>query len=407
MASACNIVDRTVPGSTGDVAYTDRGFPPVALLDVHANGNSFNAFSSAEVQLAFGVDDPASASDGPARSVCYSNADGDAQPEGHSGIFDTLVHGGSSTATGRAAIKSVGDRGETLHWSEVSVSGRHYPSLAVGGDGLQAAVGDFILPTAGSVTVSGLAFAPTFVMLIWELRSSLGGTASGGRIGYGFSDGTHHRSVSCRSPLGLSSDERVMFRDDAVSSQITAAGGVEWRSPISFTSDGFTLTPDVYPAATKIHGYLALAGAGTVVVGTESEKTSTGVKSTATGNVPTLVLLIGCGATVANANTDGTNLLVGMITENQNASAWCGAEDGAGTANTSSYETMSKAYAQGDYSGTTIGNAADGSLSGTGFDMNWTAADGAARLFAYAALEIPVFTALGGAGNRWWWWRGY
>ncbi len=396
MPAAATIVKRLKPVGTGSQSYSDRGFDPACVLTFDA-GSLVDSYEDCTVHLAATLPTVGG-------GINYSNGNGRAQPTGVSAIEpDSHLYGGSTT-TRRAKQTGVSGLGEVLNWTIVT-AGTELASLALGGPGLVAAVGNFLLPTSGTVTVTGLAFQPTVLLLMHELRNTFGGTSSSGMVGLGWSDGTNHRAIANRSPLALSAIEKMIFRNDAITTTTNA-----WRSPLdSFTADGFALTPAVYPATTILHTYLALAGVGTPKVGTFTQPTSTGVQSVSTGNSPTCVILFGGSATTANTESSNVDYMLGAITQNEQAGAWAGAQDGAGTSITAARWTMGAALLKSAYNRSSITNQASGALTGSGFDLNWTAVDGTARLFAYVALEVPDYALVSvpGGGNRWWWRRGY
>lgn len=406
MPAAVTLVDRDPPGTGDTITYADRGFQPASLWTFAQQGSAMDTFADgAIIGVGWAAQDLHEGYCG------YRNDDNIGIPGGKDEIRNDICWGASAAAVVDAAsIVSYQAGGEQADWGGANTPGHDLFSTAFGGEGFESAAGTFSLPTAGSVTVSGLPFAPTFVAVMHNLRATInGGDASSGHWCLGFSDGTNHRAVCVSAPLALNADVKSWLRDDSITFWRNAVAP-DWRSGITFTSDGFTLTPTVYPASSIIHTYFACAGVGTVVVGHDTQRTSTGVKSTATGNDPTLLLVLGGQTTAVNTQTAGGNVVAGVLCENgAQAAAWCGAQDGVGTSNTKRRQNMTSCVLHCDAAGAgTLLAEATGTLVAGGFDLDWTTADATARQFAYAALEVPIALLAGGGGShKWWFWRGY
>lgn len=200
--------------------------------------------------------------------------------------------------------------------------------------------------TSGStsvITVSGLSFQPKFMLTQWNSRNTTGITSAELQRGLGFSDGTNQYATAygVQDNRATTSRSQAAQRNDSVIFDMSVAGGtLTGRLSAAFTSDGYTLTPNVATGASFLVEVTVFGGTSiAAVVGSRSSPTSAGnFATTVTGITPNIVL-IGHGGSRATAGfnaMEGSQASFGFGVGTSSSARWSAAVAEAGGVGTTS-----------------------------------------------------------------------
>jgi hypothetical protein len=293
------------------------------------------------------------------------------------------------------SLSSFDDCGFTLNVPNANDHpGVHFNWVAIAGDDLEVAIGDFTLldNDTSDIPVTGVGFQPDFLL-------SLLGPADFMNAAYGIGMASAP-SEQAAAMFHLSHSQiTTRFESGALSTYFQYSGDLFKCSLKSFDTDGFTVsvsetwTNAVVP--THPVYWLALKSPSTsFMAGIETQKTSTGTKATTgLGFRPGAALFAGTTSnTAANQTIDQSPYKVGI--------QFGAAADGQSSV---AYAGMNMNPYQQDYRGVTgkvlsmsaplsVTNAEAGlsSFDADGFTLDWTTADATARYFLYGAWEANV-----------------
>lgn len=258
---------------------------------------------------------------------------------------------------------------------------------AFGGDNLEAYVGGFDTNVSGlaDVVVSGLGFQPDFLL-------TMNGETSGG-----FDATAGIGMASSPAAQGCETTYRYLF--NAIASFFWDTHLVEvWKGNTgnearltlaSFDVDGFTLTTDIAAGGSVPIHFLALRDpTATFKVGTDSQKTSTGTKSTSgVGFQPGAGLFVGGKRTAVFADDvspTGLSLNAADGARSNTETIW------STTGPDATYANHPALLAAIDPASTLLAEAQLDSFDPDGFTLDWTTADAVARKFVYAMFETET-----------------
>jgi hypothetical protein len=335
-------------------------------------------------------------------SIGFSEADALTNPNAGcntnvSGV--SLCISNDGFVTGAFTVVSMDPDGFTLNWNDAAGAAYVMHMLCLGGSDLTGyTIFTFNTPTStGDFTAaSGLGYTPEALLL-----AGFRGTSNGlGGIGLGFCDGTNQFALSAGMDDVANLAATDVYRHQRSDCVLTGPdGGIpsteDYRcSFVSFGSGTVTLNAsNAASAGVPIIG-VALAG-GQYKVGTDTQKTSTGVQAKDVGFPLSGVLFAGCNA-AANSSVDtaAMKLSVGGSDGVNEGFAWMEAVDNVNPSQVSSRHVTDKAFGHST-ADTTTNAEADCAFSGNTYELNWTTADATDDEFGYFGFgSDPAATAL-------------
>lgn len=254
--------------------------------------------------------------------------------------------------------------------------------------GVQANVAYMDLPTSGTVSKTGLPFAPSF---LYCLGAGTGNTLNTNNadfsmeVGYAAKGGA--QGCVANYSADAAGDVRNLARNDAAMVRIATSATQYWT--VAFNSDGYIWTPNGSPSAVKTVGVLALRpdNAHGELITTPA---GTGdVNYTNAGFMPSaLVASPGCATALSTAQTASGGPALGLFA---NAVAGCMAccdWNGAGTSDAWSYHSATQyAWNADEVSSTkTNAKATAAAVLPTGETLNWNTAGVSGNYMAQAML---------------------
>lgn len=298
----------------------------------------------------------------------------------------------TNTAFSLADLVSLDSDGFTLNWAS-DLALVDYSFIAIGGNDLTGISLDNIQsPTStGNQATTGLGFQPDVIMAFGNGKATIdnGSAESTMSIGFGTSS-TERAAYGGESVRALTPSDTRSVLDTSHVYYTVKSGDLPHVTAdiVSLDSDGFTLNWDnVHTAATELF-VLSLKG-GQFKVGTETQKTSTGIKATTgVGFQPKGLLLISGGKTAASGITADHKLTIGAASS-ATQRAYIAATDNDGLTTTEADSFLSSTKAIGFLTAGTPATDAEAdldSLDSDGFTLDWTTADATAREFAYLAF---------------------
>lgn len=158
-------------------------------------------------------------------------------------------------------------------------------------------------------------------------------------------------------------------------------------------TNGFQLDFTTVAASAQTHLYLALAG-GEYAVGVETQRTSTGTKTTSgLGITPDGLFMASCNAAASSSiNTGLCKLSVGASANGTEGHTWIECADATADSDTNSRTEATKGIGMATRASTTNAEA-DASFASGQFTLDWTTADATAREFGYATFGTPAAPA--------------
>jgi len=391
MALSAKTNQLTGPASTGNSATTDPGFTPKALICFQGIQTAAGASASAEWGLGFS-DDTTDTSAG------YNSLDAAASSDvvrmlSTSSIIRMLTAGATTTNV-VASVSTFDANGFTLNFATLVTTSPIFNYLALGGaDISNVKVGTFASNTStGDQAVTGIGFQPDIVLFFTQLQTAGGQSNNNSCYSFGVA-----KSSSARWTMGVgmqnaqtTMNNRRLFYDNAclVQSLATSDGTESVADFVSMDSDGFTINWSDAPSSGWLVGYLAIKG-GQWKVGTETQKTSTGTKATTgVGFAPKGVMFGSHCDTTTNSVIATARLMFGVSTgASNNTCLWTGDTDNVADAVADTIMSATKCLVMGTEGTPTTNAEADiDSLDSDGFTLDWTTADGTARVFGYIAF---------------------
>lgn len=318
--------------------------------------------------------------------------------------------------TGAGALREAADfvsfdaDGFTINMTNFSAAA-YMNYLALGGDDLTGvAVTNFLSEvTTGDKAYTGLGFQPDCLIGITTNRTAAGSSSSSAQFSLGVAtaaDAQRACGISSRHNEDISDTRRVQV-DSFLAAVSTTGDTVPLEaSVVSFDADGFTLNWEAVFANGRVCIVLALAG-GQYKVGIDTQKTSTGTKSTTgVGFLPTALLTSSVNNTASASLATHARLSIGAASSTTaRKGVWMGNEDAAGTSVVDHIQSSDTLLIMGTEGTPTVNAEADlASFDADGFTLDWESADGTSREFVYLAMgsepaggETYNETASGGA----------
>lgn len=306
----------------------------------------------------------------------------------------------------KAALTSFDADGFTLNWTPNTALADIVHYLAIGGDGVQAKVDTFIDSVVGLQSVAGVGFQPDVVLFT--------GIIAGEVFGPPYSDGRSApvnlgMAAKASQQAALSSVVNIFHLNTARAQRtdrciyaldVPTPGGQAEADFVSMGADGFTL--DWTLGGGFRWGYLALKG-GAFAIGSESQPTSPGIKSTTgLGFTPSALLLPAFNRLASAAIEPHARISLGAASASDEGAIWGGHTSLLIPTSVDRAVTISKALQLID-TDAPVGVDAEAdlqSLDADGFTLDWTTADPFAREFLYLAIGPtppipgePIFTA--------------
>lgn len=319
--------ELNAPTATGNFSVTGLAFEPKAVL-FFATKQGALGFQAGE-SFAFGM-----AVAGTARCVCGASDDDVATTNTGRGIRTSAIaifDDGTPTVGFEATLVSLNSDGFTLD-ATTAGAGKdyviHYVALG-GSDITDAFIGQQSF-SSGTVSITSPGFQPDFIFFLSDNGSSTGGATLSFGVGAAASS-SEQGSVYVRS-RDAQAASAVAVHQSTSHAAVVIPSSTDTADPVldlvSFDATGFTYTSSTVSAQ---FAYLCLKG-GQYWVGSETQKTSTGVKSkTGLPFAPEGLLAFGtnraAGAALDNTQmklsigaTDGTNEGCIWLSEDDNVS---------------------------------------------------------------------------------------
>lgn len=384
----------TGPTATGNQSTTDPGFQPKALFTWHGLQTANGAI--ADAQFTIGVGDTANTE----RAAGYNSDDAvttsDSVRHFRTGDIIRSYAAGTTTSNLAAVLTTMDATGFTLNWGDVTLNSALYNYLAIGGtDITNTNVGSFASNTVtGNQAVTGVGFTPDIVILFATLQTANGVANNNSQFSFGVMTPTGQWSTATKSQNGQATmnTSRAFYNDHCFTMVATASNIVfQQMAYVSMDSDGFTVNIDTAGGSAILVGYMAIKG-GQWKVGTETQKTSTGTKATTgIGFAPSGVILASVCDTQTAGTADNSRFSFGASTGSSNNTAvWTGDADNTADSVADTIMSSTKCIVMATEATlgapTTQAEANINSLDSDGFTLNWTTADGTARVLGYVAF---------------------
>lgn len=241
----------------------------------------------------------------------------------------------------------------------------------------------------GSKSVTGVGFSPSFVLRLGiAAQSSV--RNNGAHFDWGMFTATQSAAGGMLTTEATTMANACGQRSGRSYWSPSSAGATLFDATLtSMDADGWT---ENYTTVVGAHQYVWLALRGPqVAVGVDTKPTSASSKATNVGFSPAGGLLFSWGQAASTAidtsSAENCKLSVGAFDSAGNeGSVWVGDQDNIATSETNTRTSATKALQfTSDFTGT-VDSECDSSVSGTGFSLNWTTADGTASEFAYAVF---------------------
>lgn len=306
----------TSPAAGGAVNYTNAGFQPTVVIFWNNGWNTAGDQGGVQTGLSFAY----AASLGACMNTYDSNGSGTSVTGGSvSNGAQVIVISAAGALRCSANMTGFLSTGFTLNWG-TTVTGYIVHYLALGGTDVLASGGN-IAPrtTAGSQSVTGLAFQPKLVLFLYASSN----TASGASAGYGWAASATNRwatSMSAAAGATMASNVLASRIQDTTKcvSQLLGGGSTTVTEAVDLTSmnsDGFTMNWTTATGTTHAIYYLALGGAASYALGTFTKAANT-TQTTITVNAgttatPGAYMLFGSSSTSTTAVTTGWSHSIG------------------------------------------------------------------------------------------------
>lgn len=338
----CAVTNVTLTTSSDIQTISGVGFPPATGLIFGVNstngaisGNTLGLFDQQLNQSAiadYGSDNDATADTFKVMNVTRA--------------YETFTAAGADA--GSVQLFSFTQDGLQIDVSNNDASAKRLHILSLASDAIRSAGGTKTITTgAGTITVSGLPFQPTCVIIQNNLVNTTTGTivTTEGRFGIGMMTAAAQWAFQNLSVGGGSANTQGVARPDCAIVQIDSSLGITARlSFSSFTSDGFVLTKDVAPAADFAISFLALGGSAVYCVGSWTQpNATTGVQAiTATGVLPQAAALFSAGRVANTTPTTGNRTMIGAAISSSARAVYASTEEESG-GNTNTAHAISEA----------------------------------------------------------------
>lgn len=385
----------TVPGTSSNFSITDVGFQPKALL-------MFSTLLSAE---GFGVNRSFNIgfTDGTnSRDIATVGNDGATAANGVAGrrqntfTLETIAEAaGLVTIIQQLSLVSFDSGGFTLDPIQApgTTCQAHYIALG-GSDITNVWAGTILTPTTtGSVGYTDPGFQPDFLLLMTLGETNIvPGSYTQERFTLGAAS-----SASLQQSLSIHDSDNIptQVADIMVPSilDVENLGSTKFLANLtSFDSSGFTLNYTTTQATQSPVFALAIKG-GKYYVGTDTQKTSTGMKSkSGFGFTPKGLMFMGVNRTSSSTkSTTESKLSVGLTDGTNQGAVWGESTDNVSTTDSNSYTATDGVLVHASNSSTLNAKATISSLDSDGYTVDWGTADATAREFTVIGFgDIPV-----------------
>jgi hypothetical protein len=333
----------------------------------------------------------------------------------HNDSVAAIYSAGTTTLLAQGDFNAFVTDGIQIDWTTVSGSQELVTVILFGGDDLSAHAnsitwGDTI---DEAIDVTAPAFEPDIVFMIGSRDLTAFNTAGGGDTEASFgvchndgASGITQRAIGMRYDNGVatsiveleySTDATLVFSNNEAH---------DWEVDLTtFDANGFTANARDAGGNLSNCAYLALKFANhSSWVGTHSTPTSSGDKAdTGPGFKPQLAILGNSLAEAANTlylDSHATTVGLSAFDGTNEFCTTVSSEDNVGTTNTQSLSDNTAVNVP-DNAGSALLTAAFTSFDATGFTLNYSAFDAAARLFFGFAVETSVSITVEQEGYRW------
>lgn len=394
MGTSAKVGSFSAATSTGNQSVTGLGFQPKALIlwgNLTSGGTTTNSTTAA---------------------YCFGMTDGtNNRCSGHyflDNATDTTVTWVSMNKVyylrdGSGLIReatissfSSSNGGEfVINWSTASATAHNICYMALGGSDItNVAVGtkDYAAST-GNQAVTGLGFQPSLVVLVLPDDGSTANNYYANanvEAGHGVVTSSGEGAIGYRMRASSQSMKSSLKGNAIYVTGATVAREV--ATYVSMDSGGFTLN---FTTATgpQPASYMAIRTTGSVKVGIDTTKGSTGTKSTTTSFKPAAVMFwSACRENLSGVLWLDTNIMVGAADWNlNNRAVWFGLRDGVTTQETDQAINVTNAIEMWTESTPTLQErAAVSAVDTTSFTLNYGTASATNREFVYMAFGQPT-----------------
>lgn len=238
----------------------------------------------------------------------------------------------------------------------------------------------------GTQDITGFGFTPKFYYLITNGNTAANTVATHAVFCLGFSDGTNSHCVSNTSQDGVTDTKARRFADSNSVVNIRNIGSPASATCVgdhsAFLADGVRINWTAGSINPEF-SIVAFGGDITVDITTHTTPTATGVQSYATSmDTADMVMLISAATTPEDTVKEDASISIGFGTATDQGVTAVGADDAVSTSNTHRYQRTNNIFASiVESAGTIEEEAALDAITSTGFDLDFTTADGTARDF--------------------------
>lgn len=402
MSLSCKVGSLTVPGATGNQAYSGLGFTPKVVLffGVRRSSDGVDGTGPNMAMTICGI-----AVSSTARAVLYSTDDfsgGGYAVDATKAIFVRHYGIGTPVTDYAADLVTLDADGFTLNWTTANATAYVVNYMALGGGDLtNVFLKSLTTPTAtGSQGYTGVGFRPDALLLIGAGINDSAPDANHDTAAIGFGSSSTARGCVAR---GFNGALIQYQRTDKIYADMDGGAGATIQRQCDLTSldaDGFTLNWDTAVAAQHTVYVLCLKG-GQFKAGAFLQKTSTGSQGySGVGFQPTGIVR----SSFFEAATTSvlTNRIYGDFGAASGATARATSHFGDANAAVAVLDRTKFIRLESDAGTPVTTMAADlTSFDADGFTLNWTTADATARQSIYLAFGSAPIPPYEQEGYRW------
>ena len=387
--------------STGDQSVTGVGFQGKALL-VWGLTRTATGYSVGPIRFFFGcatgtaTEEEWCASIGIDESAATSNTARDWRDTAPAVI--SIINGGQ-TQEAIATFVSWDSDGFTINWSDAPSSAWVIHYMVIGGTDVSAQAAIVDIPSAlGNQAYTGAGFQPKAVLIGSTLTNVELNTQA--NICIGVSDGTRQASTAFRDRDAQATMQTsgAQVSDSIVNGLSSTADSIALNAAlVSLDSDGMTL--DWNAGGVSIPdglGVLYLGGTAQYWAGVETQKTTTGTKSTTVGFPASAVFGFSWNQAASASVSSTAKVTIGGSDGSTEGHVWYQSADASANSDTDVRHETTKFLGMATQASTTNAEC-DASFSGNDVVLDWTTADGTAREFAMLAIGAASGATLSGA----------
>lgn len=406
MAASVYVGSFTKRTGTGTQAITGVGFMPKALLLWSMGATAANGgFEDVDLEHYFGLSDGTN-------HAAVSHVSGDALTTSNTALgyrndAACVIVDLGGTVNSVGAVSSMDADGFTFNWTTATgASGILINFIAIGGSGVSAVVGDIATnASTGNQAVTGLGFQPSAVIFLpFPAFATAPQAVTGfGPSGIGWATNSSQGALDCDALIPDNPSVTTRYQRTAACVVANGAGGVAYEASfVSCDADGFTV--DWTTARAGRLAYMALSGV-TVLAGSVTQPTATGVQSVSTpGLTPAGLLLMSTGQVASSSRQTESRMSFGATDGTRQRVSWSGDANGVSPTRCARRESTTSLSLAGTpvaagASSTLLAEAAFDAFAAEAFSLNWTTADSTGRELLYFALGTTVAGACSGGGE--------